>query len=265
LLLFLPQFMADPGSTRFRLAAPRGYPDSWRTKRPWHAQSGTPFEVCRILDPQPSACELTKIRQHFASAFPEIGLPTIGRSWAGMIDVTPDSLPVIDHAPIPGLIVATGMSGHRFGIGPGVAGVLSDLAMARPPRHDLPAFRFEDSGDFVNDPRRPSELATDANRSLDIWASPLQLEAPGASPRTARHSIARLCHIRHQIEPFSAASPAEPELQCRYSIPRPCDDGLQDFTFVVDRAPEPVCHAADGSRRQTAVWACSIRSVPSHG
>ena len=50
---------------------------------------------------------------------------------------------MIDHALIPGLIVATGMSGHGFGIGPGVAGALADLAMARPPRHDLSAFRLD--------------------------------------------------------------------------------------------------------------------------
>ena len=59
-----------------------------------------------------------------------------------MIDVTPDSLPVIDHTPIPGLTVATGMSGHGFGIGPGVAGALADLAMGRRPRHDLSPFRW---------------------------------------------------------------------------------------------------------------------------
>ncbi len=107
------------------------------------ARSVTPFETCRILDPRPSPREMGRIQKDFADAFPEIGVPPIRRSWAGMIDVTPDSLPVIDHAPIPGLIVATGMSGHGFGIGPGVAGPLADLAMARSPRHDLSAVRLD--------------------------------------------------------------------------------------------------------------------------
>ncbi len=142
LLPFLPQFLADRASTRLGPAAPAGYPDAWRTRRRWDARSVTPFETCRILDPRPSPRELIRIRQQFAAAFPEIGLPPISRSWAGMIDVTPDSPPVIDHAPIPGLIVATGMSGHGFGIGPGVAGPLADLAMARAPRRDLSAFRL---------------------------------------------------------------------------------------------------------------------------
>ncbi|WP_134725376.1 NAD(P)/FAD-dependent oxidoreductase [Paracoccus luteus] len=152
LLPFLPQFLADPASTRFRMAAPKGFPDAWRTPRRWRLSSATPFETCRILDPQPDRRALDGIRRCFADAFPDIGLPPIGRTWAGMIDVTPDSLPVIDHAPIPGLIVATGMSGHGFGIGPGVAGPLADLAMGRAPRHDLSAFRWGRFGRFRQRP-----------------------------------------------------------------------------------------------------------------
>lgn len=140
LLPFLPQFLADPASTRFRPAAPAGFPDAWR--RPRRAGGESPYEACRILDPRPSTGDLAAVRQHFARAFPAIGRPPIVRQWAGMIDVTPDALPVIDHTPIPGLTVATGMSGHGFGIGPGVAGVLADLAMGRRPRHDLSPFRW---------------------------------------------------------------------------------------------------------------------------
>lgn len=153
LLPFLPQLLADPASTRFRPAAPKGYPDAWRTPRHWDLSSVSPFETCRILNPAPDPRELTRIRHHFAEAFPQMGLPPIRRSWGGMIDVTPDSLPVIDHAPIAGLIVATGMSGHGFGIGPGVAGPVSDLAMGRTPRHDLSAFRL---GRFRRFRPRPS-------------------------------------------------------------------------------------------------------------
>jgi glycine/D-amino acid oxidase-like deaminating enzyme len=35
------------------------------------------------------------------------------------------------------------MSGHGFGIGPGVGRVLADLVRGRPPEHDLKRFRFE--------------------------------------------------------------------------------------------------------------------------
>ena len=43
---------------------------------------------------------------------------------------------------LPGLIVATGMSGHGFGIGPGVGRVLADMVAGQPTGHDLRRFRF---------------------------------------------------------------------------------------------------------------------------
>lgn len=137
---FLPQAVADFGSTRFRPLAPRGYPDAWGTRRSWGPNDETPFERCRILNPRPSAAELARLQTRFAAAFPQIGTPAIAATWAGMIDVTPDALPVIDHAPLPGLIIATGMSGHGFGIGPGVASAVADLALGRRPANDLSAF-----------------------------------------------------------------------------------------------------------------------------
>ena len=64
-------------------------------------------------------------------------------SWAGMIDVTPDVVPVMDAvADRPGLFVATGFSGHGFGIGPGAGKVMANLVLGDPPGHDLTRFRF---------------------------------------------------------------------------------------------------------------------------
>ena len=64
-------------------------------------------------------------------------------AWAGMIDTMPDVVPVIDRvAAVPGLTVATGMSGHGFGIGPGVGRIVADLVLGRPPGHDLTRFRL---------------------------------------------------------------------------------------------------------------------------
>ncbi|MGX5736394.1 NAD(P)/FAD-dependent oxidoreductase [Bosea thiooxidans] len=53
--------------------------------------------------------------------FPAASGLAIVKSWAGLIDVLPDALPVLD-APdaVSGLIVATGFSGHGFGLGPAV-------------------------------------------------------------------------------------------------------------------------------------------------
>jgi glycine/D-amino acid oxidase-like deaminating enzyme len=142
LRVFLPQIRADLSSTHFRTSAPKGYPDAWGTPRRWSTSEETPFERCRILNPQPNAAELARLQSHFAAAFPSIGAPTVAATWAGMIDVMPDALPVVDHTPLPGLILATGMSGHGFGIAPGIGKVTADLALGRTPSQDLAAFRF---------------------------------------------------------------------------------------------------------------------------
>jgi glycine/D-amino acid oxidase-like deaminating enzyme len=60
-----------------------------------------------------------------------------------MIDVTPDVVPVMDEvARYPGLYLATGFSGHGFGIGPGAGRVMADLVMGRSVVHDLSRFRL---------------------------------------------------------------------------------------------------------------------------
>ncbi len=54
-----------------------------------------------------------------------------------------DVVPTIDHAPaIPGLVIATGMSGHGFGIGPGMGRVFSDLIQGNDAGHNLRRFRL---------------------------------------------------------------------------------------------------------------------------
>lgn len=77
----------------------------------------------------------------FSDLFGSAITPEIEKSWAGQIDVLPDALPVID-APvqIPGLVIATGFSGHGFGLGPAVGSVLAQLTRGSPPSVDLTAF-----------------------------------------------------------------------------------------------------------------------------
>ena len=71
----------------------------------------------------------------------DVGLAEI---WAGMIDVTPDAVPYLCEVPgHRGLFLGTGMSGHGFGIGPGVGRVLSDLVTGRPAGYDLERFRYD--------------------------------------------------------------------------------------------------------------------------
>lgn len=137
---YIPQLREDFTSTRFKLAAPQNYPDAWRTARHWSRNDETPFERCRILNPKPNKRELDRVQKKFTKAFPQTDRPRIVGSWAGMIDTMPDALPVVDHAPIGGLTIATGMSGHGFGIGPGMALVIADLIELRQPIHEISSF-----------------------------------------------------------------------------------------------------------------------------
>lgn len=141
LFSYLPVLKQDFRSTHFRAGAPNGFPDAWRTPRTW-GDGPSPFEANRILNPAPNRASLGRVQDRFAAAFPALGRPSIRTAWAGMIDTMPDVVPVVDHAPIPGLTIATGMSGHGFGIGPGMGRVVADLVMGRAPGHDLRRFRL---------------------------------------------------------------------------------------------------------------------------
>ena len=129
---------------RIRLGPPAGYPGRWTAKKHWSGDEVSPFEQMRVLNPPPSP----EVEQRLARAVPErarwLAELGIAELWAGMIDVTPDAVPYICEAPTPrGLFIGSGLSGHGFGIGPGVGRVLADLIQGRPPGHDLSRFRFE--------------------------------------------------------------------------------------------------------------------------
>ncbi|MEC3863222.1 FAD-binding oxidoreductase [Mesobacterium sp. TK19101] len=140
---FLPQLKTDPFGTRYLPAAPRGYPDAWSTPRRWAEDTPSPFEAIRVLNPAPNRKKLDQVARAYTRLFPQAGPVRLRAAWAGMIDTLPDVVPVVDRTPLPGLIVATGMSGHGFGIGPGFGRVLADLVTGDDPGHDLSRFRFD--------------------------------------------------------------------------------------------------------------------------
>jgi glycine/D-amino acid oxidase-like deaminating enzyme len=139
---YLPQLMASPLGTSYKPYAPSGYPDAWFTPRRSEEGEVSPFERMRVLNPGPNKWAVEKMRDYFAAVFPAIGRPVIRTAWAGMIDTMPDVVPVVGKGPIHGLIIATGMSGHGFGIGPAFGRVVADIILGKAPGHDLTRFRF---------------------------------------------------------------------------------------------------------------------------
>ena len=140
---FFNQFRADPFATGFRPAAPEGFPDAWGAPRRWQADAESPFEKMRILNPRPNARKARRVVAGFERLFPHLGKVAPKTVWAGMIDTMPDIVPVVDRLDdLPGLTLATGMSGHGFGIGPGIGRVVSALVQGKPAGHDLTRFRM---------------------------------------------------------------------------------------------------------------------------
>jgi glycine/D-amino acid oxidase-like deaminating enzyme len=67
----------------------------------------------------------------------------VAQAWAGYIDVTPDAVPVISPADtLRGMFVATGFSGHGFGIGPGAGKLMADIVANGTPLVNPHAFRL---------------------------------------------------------------------------------------------------------------------------
>lgn len=120
----------------------------------WDGDTVSPFERTRVLNPAPSERVLEEIRRLMGKYLPDLADVPIEGSWGGMIDATPDILPVMDAVPdLEGLFVATGFSGHGFGIGAGAGRVMARLITGEAPGYDLERFRFSRFSD--GSPVRP--------------------------------------------------------------------------------------------------------------
>ncbi len=86
---------------------------------------------------------LEKSKRNLTHAFPAFQDIEIMESWGGLIDATPDAVPVISPVDnLPGFFLATGLSGHGFGIGPAAGQLAADVATASEPLVDPTPFRF---------------------------------------------------------------------------------------------------------------------------
>ena len=97
----------------------------------------------RVLDPAPNQDTVASCLRAFRATFPEFGDIQMTAAWAGIIDVTPDALPVFGPLPgIDGLVVATGFSGHGFGMGPITGRLMAEVIADGKASLDIGDFRF---------------------------------------------------------------------------------------------------------------------------
>jgi sarcosine oxidase subunit beta len=90
--------------------------------------------------------ELATAIPKFDHRFPGLDGASLSSSYAGCYDVTPDYNPVISRAPVEGLWLCAGFSGHGYKISPSVGELMADLIVAGASRHpdiDHRDFRWE--------------------------------------------------------------------------------------------------------------------------
>lgn len=97
----------------------------------------------REVEPKPSLAMAERNLRNLIGLFPGLEGLGIESIWGGNSDMTPDQTPVVDGLDTPkGLIVATGLSGHGFALGPGVGKVVSELAAGKIPSVNVTPLRY---------------------------------------------------------------------------------------------------------------------------
>ena len=155
-LRFTPKFFRAflQGRDSMRLGFGREFFRELVQPRRWDLDSPSPFERERVLDPAPEPALLGQMQEALRQWHPEIAGAPFVESWGGMIEASPDVLPIISAVDgLAGFYVATGFSGHGFGIGPGAGRLVADMVCGTADPAVLPAFRL--SRYFDGSPIRP--------------------------------------------------------------------------------------------------------------
>ncbi len=138
---FLPALKHQRGSLKLRLGS--SFLGGMMQPSGWSLDAVSPFEETRVLDPEPYEPILNEARANLTLAFPVFHGMKIAQRWGGVIDVTPDAVPVISVVDaVPGFHIATGFTGHGFGIGPGAGRLMAEIVTGAPTVVDPAPFRY---------------------------------------------------------------------------------------------------------------------------
>jgi glycine/D-amino acid oxidase-like deaminating enzyme len=109
----------------------------------WRLDQPSPFEAERVRDPAPDMSLVNSALAALIEANPGLKDIRIAEAWGGTIDVTPDTVPVISAVDsLPGFFLATGFSGHGFGLGPAAGKLAADVLTGDTPLVDPAAYSY---------------------------------------------------------------------------------------------------------------------------
>ena len=138
---FLPTYRERRKGLKVRIG--RSFLEGLFRGASWSLDGPSPFEATRILDPRPDPALVAEAIAEFTASNPALADLRVAESWGGCIDSTPDTVPVIsDVAALPGLVLATGFSGHGFGIGPASGRLAADLVTGDAPLVDPAPYSY---------------------------------------------------------------------------------------------------------------------------
>jgi glycine/D-amino acid oxidase-like deaminating enzyme len=107
----------------------------------WSLDQPSPFEAERVRDPAPDMSLVNSALAALIESHPQLDGIKIAEAWGGTIDATPDTIPVISPVDaLPGFFLATGFSGHGFGIGPAAGKLAADIVRGDTPLVDPAAY-----------------------------------------------------------------------------------------------------------------------------
>lgn len=120
---FLPNYLKNRRLFRLRLG-PESRNDV-ASLIPGSEARRHPFAGTVGIEPRPNPATARQSLKGLAKLVPAAAEARLRRAWAGLIDATPDAIPVLGEArAVPGFIFATGFSGHGLALGP-IAGKLT--------------------------------------------------------------------------------------------------------------------------------------------
>ncbi|WP_419898367.1 NAD(P)/FAD-dependent oxidoreductase [Roseomonas sp. USHLN139] len=138
---FWPTFRTRAAKLKIRLGKP--FLDGLMTGASWSFDKETVFERNRVLDPAPDMQLVEEAISMLGQAYPELAGIGCAEAWGGTIDSTPDAVPVISGVDkLRGFYLATGFSGHGFGIGPAAGRLAADIVTGDSPVVDAHPYRY---------------------------------------------------------------------------------------------------------------------------